>query len=91
MLASSLSLVRNRISLRFTRNLPAGACSSIHTSYMGRSAPSPVWKERLGKLLVANRGEIACRVLATAKRLGIPTVVSSWGSADVPFPPLKTL
>ncbi|RZI92462.1 MAG: hypothetical protein EOP39_32140, partial [Rubrivivax sp.] len=26
------------------------------------------------KILIANRGEIACRVAATAKRLGIQTV-----------------
>ena len=26
------------------------------------------------KILIANRGEIACRIIATAKKLGIKTV-----------------
>jgi len=33
------------------------------------------------KILIANRGEIACRVIATAKRMGISTV-SVYSEAD---------
>lgn len=30
--------------------------------------------QNISKLLIANRGEIACRVMRTAKRMGIKTV-----------------
>ena len=39
------------------------------------------------KILIANRGEIACRVIKTARRMGLRTIaVYSDADADAKFP-----
>ena len=40
------------------------------------------------KILIANRGEIACRVIRTAKRMGINTV-AVYSDADARAPHVK--
>lgn len=47
---------------------------SLRGSYAAKRAINAKIKPRFDKLLIANRGEIACRIINTARAMGIRTV-----------------
>eukprot|EP00730_Choanoeca_flexa_P014264 TRINITY_DN6172_c0_g1_i1.p1 TRINITY_DN6172_c0_g1~~TRINITY_DN6172_c0_g1_i1.p1 ORF type:complete len:718 (+),score=204.55 TRINITY_DN6172_c0_g1_i1:122-2275(+) len=50
------------------------ALVASHQSLLLRCASSSVEPKWMDKILIANRGEIACRIMHTAKKLGVKTV-----------------
>ena len=62
------NLVANKTPAEAARSFPAGAAFCIPEYQENKGLPM------FDKILIANRGEIACRVIKTARKMGIKTV-----------------
>lgn len=61
-------------SMLFRRELTKTTTTLLHRRVWARPFSEKNAQQRIEKILIANRGEIACRIARTAKRLGIRTV-----------------
>lgn len=72
-LASSSHGIMNKVCITGSR-IPATHGSLLSKKQFSQNATNAPKIVKLNKILIANRGEIACRVIRTAKKLGIKTV-----------------
>ncbi|GAV78385.1 CPSase_L_chain domain-containing protein/Biotin_lipoyl domain-containing protein/Biotin_carb_C domain-containing protein/CPSase_L_D2 domain-containing protein [Cephalotus follicularis] len=73
-MSSMASILRRKPNQKPFLNTQIRLFTESNSNNIKTTPPQQQQQQRIEKILIANRGEIACRIMRTAKRLGIRTV-----------------